>query len=190
MLECLFCLAISPYLSTYESTIRSEPGISVSIGDPLYFSVSYEAPDLKIVGQHVPTKSVGASVGYSQRVSDKFRVFLEAGYYWPSTSPLDVVENEIVEQVLINDHGEVPFHPTYFEYELEPGYGGRVGFEIQATKRLSMFGAYRFLQFNENFRMCNFEEACNWPVPEGGSYWQNRDTRDYSSIQIGFSIHI
>ena len=190
MLECLLCLAVSPYFSTYESTIRSEPGVSVSIGDPLYFSVSYEAPDLKIVGQHVPTKSVGASVGYSQRVSDEFRVFLEAGYYWPSASPLDVVKNEIVEQVLINDHGEPPFHPAHFEYDLEPGWGGRVGFEIQATKRLSVFGAYRFLKFNEYFGMCNFEEACAWDATGDARYWQNRGTRDYSSIQIGFSIRI
>ena len=190
MIECLLCLAISPFFSTYESTIRSEPGISVALGDPFYVSVSYEAPDLKIVGQNMPTNAVGASVGLSQRVSDKFRLFIEGGYYWPSTSPLDVVENEIVEQVLINDHGHPTFKPAYFEYELEPGFGGRVGFEVQASKRLSVFGAYRFLKFNESFKMCNFEEACVWPVPEGGRFWSNKDARDYSSIQVGVSLRI
>ena len=190
MIECLLCLAISPYFSTYESTIRSEPGFAVSIGSPLYFSVSYEAPDLKIVGQHMPTKTVGASLGYSHSISEKIGVFIEGGYYWPETSPLEVVENEIVEQVLINDHGHPTFKPTHFEYELKPGFGGRVGFDVSLHKHFSVFGAYRFLKLDENYKMCNVEEACVWPVPEGGRFWSNKYARDYSSIQIGFSLKL
>lgn len=190
MLNCLLCLAFSPFLSTYDSTIKTEPGISVQIGDPIYLSVSYEKPQLQIVGQNVPTKIVGASLGLSQRVSDKTRVFIEGGYYWPSASPLDVVRDEIVEQVLINDHGHPTFKGGHFDYKLHDGWGGRVGVEFSLSKRLSVFGAYRFLKLGEDFRMCNFEEACVWPVPKGGRFWVNKDTRNYSSIQMGVSIRL
>ena len=187
---CLFCLSISPFFSTYDSTIQSEWGAAVAIGDPFYLSVSYENPQLKVVGQNIPTETIGASLGYRHGLTDGVTLFLEGGYYWPETSPLDIVENEIVEQVLINDHGKPSFEPEHFRYELEPGFGGRIGLDLQISKRFSVFGAYRFLKLNEKFQMCNFEEACVWPVPEGGRFWSNKDARNYSSIQVGFTLHL
>lgn len=192
MIDCLLgiCITLSPFFSTYDSTIRSDTGMAVSVGRPFSAWVSYEAPDLKIIGQHVPTKVWGAGLGYSLELTETVNLFMEAGYYSPSTSPKDVVEDEIVYGVLRNDHGKPSFHPTHFEYELEDGYGGRIGLEMELSDRFAVFGAYRFLKFDANYRMCTIESACTWQAPEGEKYWANRDTQSFSSFQIGFSIRI
>lgn len=190
MLECLLCLSLAPYISTYESTIRTEPGVQVSLGYPVYVFGAYESPDLKIVGQHIPSTVWGVGLGYSVELTDNVSIFLEGGYYMPNTNPKDVVEAEVVNRVLRNDHGVPSFRATHFEYELEDGYGGRIGLDLALSKHLSVFAAYRFLKFNENFHMCTVPEACAWPAPEGEKHWANRDTRSYSSVQIGFQLAI
>lgn len=191
MLECLLCLVLSPHLNTYESTIRTEPGIHVAVADPLYLWGSYEAPDLRLVGQYMPAKVAGGGLGYRLKF-ERAAIFVEAGYYWPEVNPLEVVKDEVVEQILINDHGDPGWHADTFIYKLSAGWGGRIGVDVEVTSRTSVWAAYRFLQFNEHVAMCEGTERCKWPdtTNAGLRHWVNADTQSFSSLQVGVSLKI
>ena len=185
MLECLFCIAISPYWNTFNENVHSEWGGQISLGHPLYASVSYDEANVREVGQYLPMDLYGAQIGFR-----KGWAFIEIGYYWPKESPLEVVENEIVEQVLENDHGKPGWRPKYFEYNIKPGIGGRVGADFKLNDTFSVFAAYRFLVLEESYKMCTAQEFCTYPVPEGGKYWVNSDARNLSGFQIGFTMKL
>jgi len=189
LLECLLCLALSPLLNTYDSSIRADGlGVHVAAAAPVYVFGSYEEGHLQIVGQTSRLKIWGAGAGYRTDFG-KARVFVEAGRYWPSASADEAVRDEFVEQVLVNDHGDPGWCPTNFSYRLHNGWGGRVGVGLQMTRRLSAFAAYRFLAVDEDFDMCTGDDpACTYPVD--GKHWQNREKRSLSSIQVGITLEI
>lgn len=189
MLECLLCLALSPLLNTYDSSIRADGiGIHLAAAQPAYLWGSWEEGSLQIVGQTQSLEILGAGVGYKADFGSA-RVFIEGGHYWPSVSTSEAVENEIVEQVLINDHGDPGWHAKHFDYGLHNGWGGRVGVGLQMTRRLSAFAAYRFLAVNEDFDMCTGSDpGCSYPVD--GKHWQNREKRSLSSVQVGITLEI
>ena len=188
MLECLFCIAISPYWNTFNEGVHSEWGGQIALGAPFYASVSYDEANVREVGQYLPIDLYGAQVGYRK---DWF--FIEAGYYWPEAKPLQVVEDEIVEQVLVNDHGEPnnwSRKDRHYEYNIKSGMGGRIGADFEINDHLSVLAAYRFLVLEESYKMCNAPENCTYPVPKGGRYWVNSEARNLSGFQIGFSLRL
>lgn len=180
MLECLFCLAISPYFSTYDTTIKTDYGIHLSVGEPLYLWGSWEKPSLQRVGQNMGSLSLpGFGMGFKKDI-----LFLELGYYWPSVNPDENIRNEVVDQLLENDHGKPGVTWEKFAYDIKARWGGRVGVSVDVTERFSVFGAYRFLKGNEGYDACiGPGEGCEFGRER--SHWQNRDTISLSSVQVG-----
>jgi len=187
MLECLLCLTLSPYFSVYDSTVKSDYGIEIAMGDPLYAFVSYESPDLQILGQNMGGLTLpGFGIGYRTHVVKKLSVFLEFGmYYTPSIQPATNIEAEVVNQLLVNDFGQPGWNPDYYSYKLQSDFGGKVGLSLDLSDRLSVFGAYRYLKVRENFDMCEIG-PCEYG--ESGKHWQERNVLDLSSAQIGISF--
>ena len=186
MLECLFCIALSPLLNTYDNSIQSDWGGHISVGRPLSVFVSYESPRMQIVGQNAPFDMWGAGLG-AEKDFGPVSLSLEIGHFWPNPNIDDNIRNEIVNTTLRNNHGQPKWKPTAFEYGLDNGWGGRIEASIEMTQRFSIFGAYRYLSVNESMDMCEIG-PCEYG--ESGRHWQERNARNLSSWQVGVTLDI
>lgn len=189
MLECLLCLALSPYFSGYTGDIDGDAGIHVSMGDPLYIWASYEHPEYRILGQDMNRlKLPGAGIGY-RAGSGKWRVAFEAGYWWPSVNPDENIAHEIVGAALVGSFGPVPFRPEHFVYSVDNALGGRVAVSYEASKRVGVFVAARKLSVKQKFSMCDGPDPdCEYPVE--GNQWIMFRNLPATSVQLGVTIKL
>ena len=187
MLECLLCLALSPYFSGYTGDIDGDFGIHVALGDPLYLWGSYEQPEYRILGQDMNRlKLPGAGIGY-RTAGEKWRVAFEVGYWWPDVNPDENIKDEIVYVALVGSFGPPPFAPEHFVYSVDNALGGRLAVSYRMSKRLSVFAAARKLSIKQKFSMCDGPDPeCEYPVE--GNQWIMFRNLPATSIQLGLTV--
>lgn len=196
LITVFLCPAVSAQIDlstvhgTYDSErLKSDWGYQIRAGQSMYVWGSYETPALQLVGQNLNSlKLWGIGIGY-RHVWDRIQVFGEFGYFDPSISPDDNIRDEAVWRQLRNDHGETDWHPTHTVYDLQHGYGGRLGISYEIAKHLIVSVAYRFLSLNESLDACGGSDpTCAYPVESGNGHWQNRQTLKLGTIEAGIGI--
>jgi len=185
MLGLLLALELGVIGSIYDGQIKTDFGYQLKVGKDIYAWGSYENPDFAILGQVGDLETWGYGVGV-QHSWGKVVGFLEYGIFDPKAEFKPAVQNEVVNRVLMNDHGErPPFRDT--SYRLNQGYGGRVGIGYDLSDHFRVSFAYRFLNIDEDIDAWNGPHGFVDDVPFG-DWWQERGTLDLSSAEFGISV--
>ena len=183
-LECVLCLAIAPYWSSYDATIVSEHGIQVELAQPAYLWASYEQPSLKRLGQNIGDLDLpGAGAGYRFDLSPSVQFGVQVGIYWPGNDWNPAIRDEVVGGLLANDHGRQDWYPKalYRDYRLKSSAGGSLHLLGKITKRFSAWGGYRFLSLPESYDLYTNPDGCF----ESKKCHQNRTTLSADAWRVG-----
>lgn len=193
LIECLLCLALSVSHQTYSEAL-SDFGASVSLGDPIYLTAEYSAPQHRILGQRMgKVKLPGLGVGYRALMTDNLAVSAEIAYYWPSVDPEANIEHEVVGTSLLNNHahGIGGGLPTWWHqasqrtYNVGNGWGAGIKVDYKIAEHVHLFAGYRALKVKQYFRVCFPESPCQYPE---NLQWAQDLSLNLSSFSVGLQV--
>jgi len=158
-----------------------------------YLWGSWEQTELRLTGQRAGDIALyGVGLGGKVMVLKPFSIFLEVGYYIPSSELEDnamTYREGVYYKWLktLTDCG-LPHYASQFTrytYKLKPGFGGSIGLELnqQIYKMLyiNLFGAYRFLNLNEDWDAYDPDKQIHNRI-------QTKEKRDFSGGIFGVGV--
>ena len=154
----------------------------------LYAYTAYSEPDHRKVGQdlgQIETWEYG--LGTRLKLTEKLSLTLEYGKAEVDVDPHPDIRNEVIRAELRHDHGQAPFNPQVYHYDLKDDYAIRLGAVWSFNDHVELHATYRYLKVKEELDM--WEGNCGvFPVPQDCvGWWQNRNELDLSRVEIGIS---
>lgn len=157
----------------------------------LYLWGTWEQTEMRLTGQVAGNLNLyGVGVGTKIKVLKPLSVFIETGYYIPSS---DLQKNtmkyaEGVGYYWVRTLKEIGLDNEFFRgfnryrYEIKPNIGGSIGLEfeqvIYKNLSLNLFGAYRLLNLKEDWDAFN----------SIGQNIQTKEKRSFSGGQFGIGL--
>jgi hypothetical protein len=158
-----------------------------------YVALQYEAPRVEEIGQGLADAAIiTGSLGYKVELAPRLDTFIEVGYSYIETDIRPNVQTEIVYTRLVTHHkvarrpipirgrlnrGETGTAKT--DYRLDNGVSLKIGVSYLINEHWSLSGAYRVLRADEFWRL--YDTSI---VEEGGGWWQENTSRDFSSFEV------
>lgn len=176
--------------TTEDQQLESSNLYDLRVGYKNYFLFgNYMEPSFRKSGQTFKDVEVtGFGVGGEFPLTEKLSLVATAGYYDPELNVDPSVRNEAVYHEMKQSFGRAPFHPTAFEYTLDPDYGFTLGLDYKTAKHFSVFGGYRALKFKEFMEMWDARQQrhnLDGSEPDCGCWWQKGGTVDFSGPYLG-----
>lgn len=174
---------------THERLEPTHETIQARWGGALYAWGSYEKPSVTLVGQGMGTTKLW---GYGLGFGTDHGIQIEFGRFHSNENLNHHVVHESVVATLNNHHSITRGSPAHFQdsdYNIRPGFGGRIRAVHNVTDSLGVSIAYRYLVLQEDLDAWSGGDHCpnSDNVPKGCSYWQERGTTNLSSLEFGIS---
>ena len=191
MIDFAIALGFAQYLDTSEPepTIRLEVAPKES---PVYVWGQYEELTTRMVGQRLGNSSITSfGLGVKHHFDKKLYVFGELGYGIVDEGSQDIVQQEVVYTLLVDHHLQpfrpLPVYPTgpydqdSYEtlWEVEDSILGSIGIGYQAWDNVAFTVAYRPFYAKETVELWDADSRAN-----GGGWWQESNSRNYSSVEF------